>query len=160
MFDISPTAKTVSRPWLHPPRKCPVVDLYDLSDTLLILSYTVTVSSGKTSLSVMDKYKDTTSRQTIYTNRPGGEGGKRNEGRGTEIAGGSHEGGNNILSRGRSSLLCGFLKTHIRYKGLGKLSGFKSPAPGASVSVLPQHTTYPEVQPTQIARRSAWDQTP
>ena len=71
MFDILLThPKSVSGPWLRPPGKRPVADLYSLSDTLPILSYTVTVFSGSTSRPVLVKYQDTTFQQALLTNRP------------------------------------------------------------------------------------------
>ena len=54
MFDMSQTyPDSVSGPWLHPPDNRPVVDLYNLSDTLPVLSYTVTILYGRTSRAVM-----------------------------------------------------------------------------------------------------------
>ena len=59
---------SLSGPWLHPPRNCTAVG--SKSDTLPALSYTVTVSSGRTSTPV--QYKETISSQAIYTNCPKG----------------------------------------------------------------------------------------
>ena len=68
-FDISPThPDSVSGPRLRPPGNCPVLSLYGLSDTLSVLSCTVTVLTGRTSLPVVVKYLNTTSRQALRTN--------------------------------------------------------------------------------------------
>ena len=53
-----------------------------------------------------------------------------------------------------------FLKTHIRCMGLSKSSAFKFLTRGANaMHLLPQHTTFQEVQLTRMVWRSACDQT-
>ena len=64
---------SVSRLWLRPPESHTVVDLYSLSVILPILSFTVTIYCYRLVLyycwPVLVKYQDSTSRQSVNTNR-------------------------------------------------------------------------------------------
>ena len=55
--------------WHHPLGNSPVLSLYGVSDTFPVLSYTVTILSGSTSLPVVIQYKDTTAQQAVHTKR-------------------------------------------------------------------------------------------